>query len=62
MNQIWTADQNDTDDVLMVQYRNESSKTTKTPRANRSSFGRRRGSSPQQFNGIHRRRCKKIRW
>ena len=28
---------------------------------NRKKFGR-RGSSPTQFNGIHRRRKKKIRW
>ncbi len=28
---------------------------------NRPSFGR-RGKAPKQFNGIHRRRTKKIRW
>jgi hypothetical protein len=28
----------------------------------RKTYGRRRGKSPQQFNGIHRRRRKKIRW
>jgi len=28
---------------------------------NRKSFGR-RGKSPKQFNGMHRRRTKKIRW
>ena len=27
-----------------------------------SGFGRRRGKSPQQFNGIHRRRRKNIKW
>ncbi len=28
----------------------------------KSGFGRRRGKSPEQFNGIHRRRRKQIRW
>ncbi len=27
-----------------------------------ASFARKRAKSPQQFNGIHRRRRKKIRW
>ena len=31
-------------------------------RSQRQTFGRRRGKTPQQFNGIHRRRKKKIRW
>ena len=31
-------------------------------RAKRGGFGRRRGKGPQQFNGIHRRRKKKISW
>ena len=30
-------------------------------RTNRANFGR-RGKSPQSFNGMHRRRTKKIRW
>ncbi len=34
------------------------SKTSKSG----SGFGRRRGKSPQQFNGIHRRRRKNIKW
>jgi hypothetical protein len=28
----------------------------------RANFGRRRGKSPQSFNGIHRRRRKKLTW
>jgi hypothetical protein len=32
-----------------------------TTSSNRKSF-KRRGKSPQQFNGIHRRRSKSIRW
>ena len=31
-------------------------------RSQRQTFGRKRGKTPQQFNGIHRRRKKKIRW
>ena len=29
---------------------------------NRPSFGRKRGKHPQQLNGMHRRRKKKISW
>ncbi len=32
-------------------------KSSNTPR-----YGRRRGQSPAQFNGMHRRRSKKIKW
>lgn len=31
-------------------------------RTSRPTFGRSRGKNPQQHNGIHRRRRKKIRW
>jgi hypothetical protein len=31
-------------------------------RSKRQTFGRGRAKTPQQFNGIHRRRRKKIRW
>ena len=31
-------------------------------RPEQPTMGRRRGKTPQQFNGIHRRRRKKIRW
>ncbi len=31
-------------------------------KANRPVFGRRRKNNPKQFNGIHRRRRKKIAW
>ena len=35
---------------------------SKSPQStNRSTFGR-RGKIPQSFNGMHRRRTKKIRW
>jgi hypothetical protein len=39
-------------------------KSTGTPisRSKRPTFGRGRSKTPQQFNGIHRRRKKKIRW
>lgn len=30
--------------------------------SNRPTFGRRRRNNPTQFNGIHRRRRKKIAW
>ena len=29
---------------------------------NRPSYGRRRGKSPTSFNGMHRRRQRKLRW
>ena len=47
-----------------VSYRRSSSTSSHrtTSRAKRGSFGRRRGKGPQQFNGIHRRRKKKISW
>ena len=35
---------------------------TKTGTGQRRDLQRRRRKSPQQFNGIHRRRAKKIRW
>jgi len=34
--------------------------SSRSPRSN--GFGKRRGKSPQQFNGMHRRRTKRIRW
>ena len=37
-------------------------RTASRPNAQRASNSRRRRSTPQQFNGIHRRRRKKIRW
>lgn len=46
-----------------VSFRHVSgSSTPKTRTRREGSFGRRRGRGPQQFNGIHRRRKKKIRW
>lgn len=43
-----------------VQARPKSGNVRKQ-RVNRPSYGR-RGKNPQSFNGIHRRRSKKIRW
>ena len=34
----------------------------RAPSARRPKFGRKRGRGPQLFNGIHRRRKKKISW
>lgn len=43
--------------------RNPSKSTSSGSSGNeRKTYSRRRGKSPQQFNGIHRRRRKKIRW
>ena len=44
-----------------VKFRN-SSGAAAGKSSQRTTFGRRRGKTPQQFNGIHRRRRKKIRW
>ncbi len=38
------------------------SKATTKPSAGRRSYAKKRSKSPQQFNGIHKRRKKKIRW
>ncbi len=43
-----------------VAYRSNGASSAK-PRSERPTFGR-KGKTPQQFNGIHRRRRKKIRW
>lgn len=43
--------------------RDASNKVTGPSHSRRSREGaRRRGKSPEQFNGIHRRRTKKINW
>lgn len=44
-----------------IQYR-RGSETPRRPKSQRPTFGRSRGKTPQQHNGIHRRRRKKIRW
>lgn len=44
-----------------VNYRLERSTESSQKRGNRP-LGRRRGKAPAQFNGMHRRRAKKIRW
>ena len=41
--------------------RNKSKGTTK-PSATRRTYAKKRSKSPQQFNGIDKRRKKKIRW
>jgi hypothetical protein len=43
-----------------LRFRQANGPTAKA--SNRQGFGRRRGKSPQQFNGIHRRRRKKMSW
>jgi hypothetical protein len=45
-----------------VSMRHESSARVLPFRGRRRAFGRRRGKGPVQFNGIHRRRQKRIRW
>jgi hypothetical protein len=43
--------------------REQNSKATPPSHARRSRHSaRRRGKAPEQFNGIHRRRSKKINW
>ena len=44
-----------------IKFRAQSAGTPSS-RAKRQTFARRRSKTPQQFNGIHRRRRKKIRW
>jgi hypothetical protein len=48
-----------------VEYANESFRTVERIRSskqNRPTMGRRRGTAPQSFNGIHRRRRRKMAW
>lgn len=52
-------------DELDFQYRSrDASNKVAGPSHSRRSreAGRRRGKAPEQFNGIHRRRAKKINW
>ena len=52
----------DESDEIQVPARKSSGNASfKSSGSNRKSFGR-RGKSPKQFNGMHRRRTKKIRW
>jgi hypothetical protein len=58
--------------ALFTDYENQSAEYKVDCRVERRSespqrqanrpIGRRRGKAPAQFNGIHRRRTKKIRW
>lgn len=50
----------DNESGYVVQFR--SHEAPSESKAKRPTMGRRRGKAPQQFNGIHRRRNKKIRW
>lgn len=34
----------------------------RTPKSRRPTMGRKRGKGPQSFNGMHRRRRRKIAW
>jgi hypothetical protein len=51
------------DNDFSYRSREKSKKLTPPSHSRRSSnSARRRGKSPEQFNGIHRRRSKKINW
>lgn len=50
------------DNEMPIRFEFRSTNSSKPKSTNRQSFGRRRGKAPQQFNGIHRRRNKKIAW
>jgi len=48
-----------------VQFRSTSGSADparEEPKSNAPRFRRKRGGHPMQFNGMHRRRTKKIRW
>jgi hypothetical protein len=48
-----------------LEYGNESFRSCERLRStkqNRPTMGRRRGKTPQSFNGIHRRRRRKLAW
>jgi hypothetical protein len=45
-----------------VNGRSRPNQAAKSPSGRRNSSARRARKAPQQFNGIHRRRTKKIRW
>ena len=52
----------DSEEMVSAKPRTSSGKASFKPgEDNRGRFGR-RGKSPKQFNGIHRRRTKKIKW
>ncbi|MEM8678204.1 MAG: hypothetical protein AAGF97_02510 [Planctomycetota bacterium] len=62
MNASSNSFNDDFDQAVSFRRSSSTSGTTNANRAKRGSFGRRRGKGPQQFNGIHRRRTKKISW
>jgi len=45
-----------------VSYRPAQQRSSQTAAPSGRPIGRRRGKAPVQFNGMHRRRTKKIRW
>ncbi len=52
-------------EVTELEYGGESFRTferTRTAKRSTPTMGRRRGKAPQSFNGIHRRRRRKIVW
>lgn len=55
-----THDKEYEQESFQVAYRNQGANGSKS-RSQRPTFGR-KAKTPQQFNGIHRRRRKKIRW
>ena len=56
-----THDQEYEQQTYQVTFRQSTPEGNKS-RSQRPTFGRGRAKTPQQFNGIHRRRRKKIRW
>ena len=61
MNALFTDYENDSAEYS-VSYRAKKSSTSGSRSQARTPVARRRGKAPAQFNGIHRRRNKKIRW
>lgn len=52
-------------EVARAEYGQDNFRTferVRTSKQSRPSMGRRRGKSPQSFNGIHRRRRRKLAW
>jgi hypothetical protein len=57
----YTTDENNNAE-LKIKFRTAANDSVGRSQSRNSGFGRRRGKSPQQFNGIHRRRNKKMSW
>lgn len=61
MEKTMTHDKEIDQETYQVAFRNATGDKSKS-RSQRPTFGRGRSKTPQQFNGIHRRRRKKMRW